>query len=342
MAHGQTQREIQIQTAAWRDAQRAVAEQSAALIHLWQNTPPDSIIVTGCGSTHYLSMITAYLLQVHTGIPARAFPASELIFHPEAAYFGKRPLLIAITRSATTSETVHAVSQFRESGRGDIVVITCYGDKPLNQLASINIVAEGAQEDGIAQTQSFSAMLIMAESVARLWGGAQPIGAFSTEYDSMVNKLSEIAFAYADPDRFQRVFFLGSGELYGMACEGMLKMKEMSLTSAEAFHPMEFRHGPKAMVDEQTLVVGLMHEHGHEVEHSVFAEMAQLGATVVTLGVNPAASVRLMSDQTPAPLVVMLPFLQWLAYHRAVRKGVDPDAPRNLDAVVVLQPGLIS
>ncbi len=337
---GHTQSEIIAQTAAWRDAQRVLAEQSAALNTLWQHNRPDSIIVTGCGSTHYLSMIAAYLLQVHTGIPARAFPASELIFHPEAAYFGKRTLLIAITRSATTSETVRAVEQFKAAQKGDVIVISCYGDKPLNTFATINMVAEGAQEQGIAQTQSYSAMLIMAEGLARLWGGAPAIRAFSPDYDTVVPQLSEIAYPYADPDRFHRVFYLGSGELYGLASEGMLKMKEMSLTSAEAFHPMEFRHGPKAMVDAHTLVVGLMHEHGHEVEHSVFAEMAQLGATVITVGVNPAASVRIMADQTPAPLVLTLPFLQWVAYHRAVRKGLDPDVPRNLDAVVLLQPGL--
>lgn len=331
-----TQQEILTQPDAWRDAHNTVIDGTPALTQLWKNGGYDSIIVTGCGSTHYLALTAAYLLQTHTRTPARAFPASELLLHPEAVYFGARPLLVAISRSGTTTETLQAVEQFKATKNGDVLVISCYGDNPLNRLATVNLVAEAGQEISVAQTRSFSAMLVMAQGTARVFSGAAPTSVFSEARDPLIKQLSEAALAYANPEKYERVFYLGSGELYGLACEAMLKMKEMSLTDAEAFHPLEFRHGPKSMVDQATLIVGLVHEQAHEAEWLVLEEMRGLGAAVITVGAHANADIRVQHEQSPLPLVLMMPFLQWLAFHRSIQKGLNPDTPRHLDSVVLL------
>src|SRR5690606_13567687 len=117
------------------------------------------------------------------------------------------------------------------------------------------------------------------------------------------------------PQRFQRVFYLGSGALYGLACEAMLKMKEMSLTHAEAFHTLEFRHGPKSMVDSETLIVGLL-DGQNEIELAVIEEMRALGATTITLSqaAGDGISIPLQHYADRPSLVHYLPFAQWLAY----------------------------
>lgn len=331
-----TLHEILTQSDAWQDAHHTVLEQTTHLKRLWQEGQYDSIIVTGCGSTYYLAMITAYLLQTHTHVSARAFPASELLLHPESAYTGKRHLLVAVSRSGTTTETVQAVEQFKSRYTGDVLVISCYGDNLLNTLAAVNLVAEVGQEISVAQTRSFSAMLTMAQGTARIFSGAAPTSDFSSDDAQVVKTLSDAALLYSDVEKFERVFYLGSGAYYGLACEGMLKMKEMSLTSAEAFHPLEFRHGPKSMVDESTLIVGLMQESTYAVESRVIEEMRNLGATIVTIGAHPAVDLPIRHAQSPLPLALMMPFLQWLAYHRAMQKGLNPDAPRHLESVVLL------
>ena len=139
------------------------------------------------------------------------------------------------------------------------------------------------------------------------------------------------------------MFFLGSGPRYGLACEAMLKLKEMSLTTSEAYHFLEFRHGPKSMVDEGTLVVGLLSEAAREAEVAVLREMKELGGRILVLteakdGLDWADHVVCFQSDLPevTRLPLYLPTLQLLAYYRAVGKGLDPDAPRNLDAVVQL------
>ena len=141
----------------------------------------------------------------------------------------------------------------------------------------------------------------------------------------------------------QRFFFLGSGPNYGLACETMLKMKEMSLSYSEAYHFLEFRHGPKSMVDESSLVVGLISEGAREQEVAVLKEMQGLGATILALadyefGLEDFAHVVAFKSGTSdwARGVLYLPVLQLMAYYRALAKGLNPDRPTHLDAVVKL------
>lgn len=330
-----TYQEILTQVAAWQDALHAVSAKQADVQRLWQAGAYDSIVVTGCGSTHYLSMIAANLLQTHTGVAARAVPAAELLFNPESIYLRRgRTLLVAISRSALTSETIQAAQQFVDQQRGEVVVISCYGDRPLNQPAALNLFAEQGQEESVAQTRSFSAMLVMAEQLAVLLGeGALRASLLTGAGQAWVENALLIAHPFADPKRFQRYFYLGSGARYGLACEAMLKMKEMSLTHAEAFHTLEFRHGPKSMVDAETVVVGLLSENAASAERAVLDEMKALGATTFTIGTQAESDYRLPEASS---LVYALPILQSLAYHRATLKGLDPDRPRNLDQVVQL------
>ena len=143
----------------------------------------------------------------------------------------------------------------------------------------------------------------------------------------------------------QRFFFLGSGPLYGLACEAMLKMKEMSLSYSEAYHVLEFRHGPKSMVDATSLVVGLLSENAFVEECAVLADMRRLGARTLAIVPDDKADSAIADSLVTLPddrssispsLVFYLPILQLLAYYRSRSKGLDPDGPRNLTAVVTL------
>lgn len=331
-----TGQEITTQIDAWRDAHDTVLAALENLQYLWRKKQYSTVIFTGCGSTYYLALSAARLFQQATGVMARAVPSSELLLHPEMVYGKEESLLVAISRSGATTETVQAAEQFSTRSPGDVVVISCYADKPLNGYGAINLVTAAGQEISIAQTRSFSSMLVIAERLALALSGAALPGQFPAESVNLVDAMHAKAMAYADPEQFQRVFYLGSGALYGLACEGMLKMKEMSLTSAEAFHPMEFRHGPKAMVDDQTLIIGLLDRHAYDSEITVLNEMRNLNATVVTISPHAKTGIILENYQQQHSLVHYMPFLQWLAYLRAVNKGLNPDAPRNLDQVVIL------
>lgn len=129
------------------------------------------------------------------------------------------------------------------------------------------------------------------------------------------------------------------------ASEANLKMKEMSLAYSEAFHFMEFRHGPMSMVNRHTLIVGLLSEAASEQEIQVLREMRKQGARTLVLSTQTvpadAADYQIML-QTKLPemqrAVLFLPVLQLLGYYRALKNGQNPDQPHNLTAVIVLEP----
>jgi glucosamine--fructose-6-phosphate aminotransferase (isomerizing) len=135
---------------------------------------------------------------------------------------------------------------------------------------------------------------------------------------------------------FDRFYFLGSGIRYGLACEINLKMKEMTLTHSEPFHFMEFRHGPMSMVNEKAVVVGMLSDANRAHEAKVLSEMKALGGTVVALAESDADIV--FQSEVPESVrgVLYLPVLQLMAFYRSVAKGLNPDRPKNLTAVVQL------
>jgi len=133
-----------------------------------------------------------------------------------------------------------------------------------------------------------------------------------------------------------RFYFLGSGHRYGLACEANLKMKEMTLTHSEPFHFLEFRHGPMSMVNRDTVVVGLLSESNRVHEVKVLSEMKSLGATIASLEESDADVCFHSGIPESVRGVLYLPVLQMMAFHRALAKGLDPDRPHNLAAVVKL------
>jgi glucosamine--fructose-6-phosphate aminotransferase (isomerizing) len=149
------------------------------------------------------------------------------------------------------------------------------------------------------------------------------------EYDSLAHQFGgNLAL-----DRF---YFLGGGIRYGLACEANLKMKEMTLTHSESFHFLEFRHGPMSMVTESSVVVGLLSEKNFKHESAVLNEMEAKGAHILSLAESGASISFDSGIPEGARSVLYLPILQWMAFHRSLAKGLDPDRPNNLTAVVKL------
>jgi len=114
-------------------------------------------------------------------------------------------------------------------------------------------------------------------------------------------------------------------------------MKEMTLTHGEPFHFFEFRHGPMSMVNEKTVVVGLLSDMNHAHEAKVLSEMKMLGGTVVSFGEQDADVVFESGIPESIRGVLYLTALQLMAFYRSVAKGLNPDRPNNLTAVVKLE-----
>ncbi len=329
-----TYTEIKSQTEAWA---QAIDVTRAALLPNGENY--EQVIFTGCGSTYYLSLAAAALYQELTGRIARAIPGGELLLNSLIVLTQSKNLLVAISRSGTTTETVKAVEKYRSEKRGDVMVISNY-EEALSRSADVNIVIPKGQEESVAQTRSFASMFVAMSAFCARMAGRNDLLDSMEKLQETGNRLMEKYESYTkeigENLEFDRFYFLGSGIRYGLACEVNLKMKEMTLTHSEPFHFLEFRHGPMSMVNQNAVVVGMLSDVNRIHEAKVLSEMKMLGGKVASLGESDADVI--FGSQIPEQVraVLYLPVLQLMAYYRSLAKGLNPDSPTNLTAVVKL------
>lgn len=345
-----TYQEIWEQSVAWEATLAHILQQEEKIRRFFQEGGFREAIFIGCGSTYYLSLAAAAIFQALTGVRARALPASELLLFPESSLPRKEPaLLVATSRSGETTETLRAVRLFKEGYGKKVLAIGCYEASKLMTCASLGLATKEAKERSVAQTRSFATMFLVAQLCAGI-AAERPdycnqLRALPVHGKRLMAEESSLIQRIGEEPNFRRFFFLGSGPHYGLACEAMLKMKEMSLSDAEAFHFLEFRHGPKSMVDAETLLIGLLSDSARRYEVALLAEMRGYGAKTLVLA-EEGESGELSADYLVlfrsgltemARALLFMPLLQLLAYHRAMAKGLDPDRPRNLEPVVLLE-----
>jgi glucosamine--fructose-6-phosphate aminotransferase (isomerizing) len=338
-----TRREILSQPGAWVAALEILQEQRAGL----QVFNPDryaQVLFTGCGSTYYLALSAAALTQALTGQPSRAFPASELWLSAQNCYTAGRTLLVAVSRSGETTETLRACQAFLADGRGDLITLCCYPDLPLAKMGTFNLVLPSGQEQSVAQTRAFSSLFLGTVALACLWSHRNDLFDSLSRLPEAGRRILEgytsLAAELGADESLDRFYFLGSGPRFGLACELSLKMKEMSLSHSEPFHFLEFRHGPKSMVTSGTLVVGLRSSANADKESAVLKDVTALGGRILTMGEEPANGGRAVAFRSGLDEavrdVLYLPVGQLIALERSLSKGLNPDRPTNLDTVVLL------
>ncbi len=333
-----TYTEIKTQPKAWEQALSVTMAQAGTLKALTDQY--DQVIFTGCGSTYYLSLAGAALFQSLTGKTARAVPGSELLLNTSTVLNDQlRYLLVAVSRSGTTTETVKAVEKFKREKRGDVIVISNY-DTDLAALADASVVIPEGQELSVAQTRSFASMYVAVTALCAIAASRndllEAMPALPAAGQQLMKRYEELARELGENLSFDRFYFLGSGPRYGLACEVNLKMKEMTLTHSEPFHFLEFRHGPMSMAGETAVIVGLLSDKNFEHEQAVLNEMQAKCSRILAL--SEARGDILLASGIPEEVrsVLYLPVLQLMAFYRSLAKGLNPDSPKNLTAVVTL------
>jgi glutamine---fructose-6-phosphate transaminase (isomerizing) len=310
----------------------------------------DRVILTGAGSSYYLAQVTAAVAREMTGRIVVAAPLSELILRPTGALgtglTGRQPVII-ISRSGSTSEALDVAERVRRAGHLTIAV-TCRPNSPLAARAHRVLVSSAGDEQAIVMTRSFASMLAL---LLRLVAGVSADRSLAHDLDRMPERWPE-AVAAADVGHrlgsvnHRRVVVLGGGPARGIADEWCLKLTETSQVPANAYEPLEFRHGPISLCEPGVLVVGLIGGPGAAEEARVLREAGGLGAEtwLVDLEASDDRAVAgwislVGSDLHPwARLPLLLYPAQALALTLALVRGRDPDAPRHLGQVVLLDP----
>jgi len=343
-----TFQEIFSQPAIWNGTLKDLESISDKILQFWKSGPFDNLLLTGCGSTYYLAQSASAHIQEQLRIRTRGTPASELLLHPDIYYLPQSPsLLIAFSRSGETTETIRAVQQHKDLFKGKVAVVTNNPPSSLAALGDLTISLPLGREDSVVQTRSFTSMHLAHSFLTALWSGNADIQRSLHELgrvgQEMINKYTSDLAIIGTAISLDRFYFLGSGSLYGIACEASLKMKEMTLTHSEPFHFLEFRHGPMSMAGSGSAVIGFISDKNRNNEARVMVEMKELGALTIAVTEDPDGIIvdqifhfsSGLSDQI-RDILYLLP-MHIMTIYRAIEKGLDPDHPHNLKAVVKLE-----
>jgi glucosamine--fructose-6-phosphate aminotransferase (isomerizing) len=228
------------------------------------------------------------------------------------------------------------------------VAVTCRADSPLATGADVTLVSPAGDEAAIVMTRSFASMLALLLSVVAIVGGDDRLVA---DLGRLSGRWAE-AVAAAETGRrlgatdWSQVVVLGGGPALGIAAEWGLKLTETSQVPTSAYEPLEFRHGPISVCEPGILVVGLIGGAGSREEAAVVREAARLGASTWLVATNdddtPGATgdVSLIGGglHPSARLPLLVHPAHALALSLALTRDRDPDAPRHLGQVVILDP----
>lgn len=288
----------------------------------------DLLVYVGCGTSYYLALTLAAYAN-GAGRQAIAVPGDEWLNRPSLFWpEWTKTHVVAISRSGETTETVAAARKSRASG-AFVTGLTVEPESTLARICHETIAAATHPEEGIVMTASVSLMLLLGMQMA----GYDIPASTPAAAEALARALD--ASLPAQIHERSHVVFLGSGALFGIASEGALKLMEMSQVLTQAFHPLEYRHGPISLVDQKTAVVMLYSADQKDAEIKLVGELQDKGALVVGLG-GPG-DVALPVDTDPAVAgLVLLPALQVLGERAAQARRIDTVSPRHLTKVVTL------
>jgi glucosamine--fructose-6-phosphate aminotransferase (isomerizing) len=314
------------------------------------------IVLLACGTAYHACVVGRYVIEEWARVPVEFDIASEWIYRNPV--INEHDLVIGITQSGETRDTIEALKLAREKGARTVAITNMMGSQVTREVDSVLYTRAGL-EIGVAASKTFSAQVALLYLVALKLAQIRetlPPGEIEFILD-YVYKLPRKIQAFLDGDHpieeiAQRYhdahFFLYLGRHIGLpvALEGALKLKEISYIPTEAYSAGEMKHGPIALLDEQTpVVVVATNIHVYDKIVSNIQEVRARGAHVIAIATDGNEDIQHHADdviyvpKTPAFLQVVLAILplQLLAYRIARLRGLNVDQPRNLAKTVTVE-----
>ena len=314
------------------------------------------IVLLACGTAYHACVVGRYVIEEWARVPVEFDIASEWIYRNPV--INEHDLVIGITQSGETRDTIEALKLAREKGARTVAITNMMGSQVTREVDSVLYTRAGL-EMGVAASKTFTAQVALLYLVALKLAQIRetlPAGEIEFILDYVYklprkiqsfleadHPIEEIARRYHDAH-----FFLYLGRHIGLpvALEGALKLKEISYIPTEAYSAGEMKHGPIALLDEQTpVVVVATNIHVYDKIVSNIQEVRARGAHVIAIATDGNEDIQHHADdviyvpKTPAFLQVVLAILplQLLAYRIARLRGHNVDQPRNLAKTVTVE-----
>jgi len=314
------------------------------------------IVIVACGTSWHAGLVAEYLIEDFCRIPVEVEYASE--FRYRNPVVGKGDVVIAISQSGETADTLVAIEMAKEMGAIVFGVCNVVGSS-IARTTHEGVYTHAGPEIGVASTKAFTAQLTVLTMIALKIGKNK--GTLSdTRFASLINELAavpdkikeclkadaqlkEIAEKYADATS---CLYLGRGFQFPVALEGALKLKEISYIHAEGYPAAEMKHGPIALVEESlpSVFIATKDKNYEKVVSNIQEVKARSGKVIAVLTEGDHAVAKMCddvifvpdADEAIMPLISVIP-LQILSYYIGVSKGYNVDQPRNLAKSVTVE-----
>ena len=342
--------EILSQPAIWAETDSRLAASGTLQTLADTFSPRSPWLFVGCGSSYYLSRLIAALWTKHFYIPATGVPASELLFAPEETLrrIGAEQVVL-MSRSGETTEVLRVAELLQSHKTLQTLAVTCNTQSKLQSLCSHTFTLPWADEKSTVMTRSFTSILLAFQRLALQFIGDNLLSSALDQLpqkgqawlDSHAQKIQEFAAKRKVAD----YVFLGQGVHYWLAQEAGLKVTEMSSSYAQVYHSLEFRHGPRSIAGPSTMITIYASDAAVEAETVLAGELRALGSPVCVIVNRATPELRKNSDllielalDGPEFARYALSAIPAHLFGTAIglRKGLNPDAPRNLTRAVVL------
>jgi glucosamine--fructose-6-phosphate aminotransferase (isomerizing) len=323
--------------------------------HFRELTQAKHIIFTACGTAFHASLVGEFLIEQLARIPTETEYASE--FRYRNPIIGDDTIVIAISQSGETADTLAAVEQAKERGATVLGIVNVVGSS-IARATDAGIYLHVGPEIGVASTKAFTAQVAVLSMLAIELGRRRHVGSdeaarYIDELSRIPEKISEIldqsdhireiAAANADKENW---LFLGRGFNYPVALEGALKLKEISYIHAEGLPAAEMKHGPIALIVDGMPAVFIA-TAGPQYDKIIgnIEEVRARGGKIIVVATEGDETIGQHADHLITipdapelfqPMLTVVP-LQLLAYHAAVIRGHDVDKPRNLAKSVTVE-----
>ena len=354
-------KEIHEQPRAVRDTVRSVVKENAIDLSALALTPEfvqalDTVHIVACGSAYHVGVAAQYVLEDLARLRVRVELASE--FRYRRPLLREKDLVIVISQSGETADSLAALREAKGQGVKTLGIVNVVGSSIAREADNVFYTLAGP-EIAVATTKAYSAQLVacylLAVEFARLRGqlDEQAYGRLVDDIQQLPEKMERVL---QDQERIQwfaskfaaarDIFYLGRGLDYATGLEGSLKMKEISYIHSEAYAAGELKHGTISLIENGTLVVGILTQSGlYEKMLSNLVEVKSRGAYLMGLTTYGNYSIEDTVDFTvyipktdehfTASLAVIP--LQLMGYYVSVAKGLDVDKPRNLAKSVTVE-----
>jgi len=316
----------------------------------------ERIIIVACGTSWHAGLVAEYIFEEFTRIPVEVEYASE--FRYRNPIINRRDVVIAISQSGETADTMAAIKLAKEKGAFVYGVCNVVGSS-ISRETHAGSHTHAGPEIGVASTKAFTTqitvLIMMALRLAKAKGTLSntDFHRYLQELEIIPNKVKEALETNAKAKEIAAIFkntqnclYLGRGYNFPVALEGALKLKEISYIHAEGYPAAEMKHGPIALIDEHMPVIVIAPKQGHyDKIVSNIQEIKSRSGIIIAVVTKGDTQVRGLADyiiEIPetsdalSPLITTIP-LQLLSYHIAVMRGCNVDQPRNLAKSVTVE-----